>query len=232
MSVDRVLRHGGSRFFLGLARAALRIDWLYQSFTAHQHQKGHTVPKQVSPLDADDITESTRKKCHGSTLRELHCLRTALRESIRYQAKSEQNVRQDLIPRVRHGEAALCTPAALRRERIYRDQAIPLDLPERVPWDPPIKKNFLKTTEHGTTTSLIHVLLLGLGPYHRAHSFSWLWSIMQVHEVGACSWKPAMLAASTKQRLESLIHAVSGALAALYVSFLPRLKRLPLSTKL
>ncbi len=37
-------------------------------------------------------------------------LRTALCESIRYQAKSEQNVRQDLIPRVRHGEAALCIP--------------------------------------------------------------------------------------------------------------------------
>ncbi len=39
--------------------------WLIisQSFTAHQHQKGHTVPKQVSPLDDDDdITESTRKK--------------------------------------------------------------------------------------------------------------------------------------------------------------------------
>ncbi len=30
--------------------------------------------------------------------------RTALCESICYQAKSEQNVRQDLIPRVRHGE--------------------------------------------------------------------------------------------------------------------------------
>ncbi len=45
------------------------IDWLYQSFTAHQHQKGHTVPKQVSPLDDDDdITESTRKKCYGSTV--------------------------------------------------------------------------------------------------------------------------------------------------------------------
>ena len=31
---------------------------------AHQYQKGHTVPKQVSPLDDDDddITESTRKK--------------------------------------------------------------------------------------------------------------------------------------------------------------------------
>ncbi len=41
-------------------------------------------------------------------------LSTALCESIRYQAKSEQNVRQDipqdLIPRVGHGEAALSTP--------------------------------------------------------------------------------------------------------------------------
>ncbi len=37
-------------------------------------------------------------------------LSTALCESIRYQAKSEQNVRQDLIPRVRHGEAALMHP--------------------------------------------------------------------------------------------------------------------------
>ncbi len=36
-----------------------------------------------------------------------HSLRTALCESIRYQATSEQSVQQDLIPRVRHGEAAL-----------------------------------------------------------------------------------------------------------------------------
>ncbi len=41
-----------------------------------------------------------------------YSLRTALCESICYQAKSEQNVRQDLIPRVRHGEAALYTPQA------------------------------------------------------------------------------------------------------------------------
>ncbi len=34
-----------------------------------------------------------------------YSLRTALCVSIRYQAKAEQNVRQDLIPRVRHGEA-------------------------------------------------------------------------------------------------------------------------------
>ncbi len=92
----------------GILHEVRMCDWLYQSFMAHQHQKGHTVPKQVSLLDDDDdITESTRKKCHGSTVWELHCLRTALSESIHYQAKSEQNVRQDLIPRVRHGEAAL-----------------------------------------------------------------------------------------------------------------------------
>ncbi len=50
---------------LSLLNSTWLIDWLYQSFTAHQHQKGHTVPKQVSPLDDDDdddITESTRKK--------------------------------------------------------------------------------------------------------------------------------------------------------------------------
>ncbi len=40
-----------------------------------------------------------------------YSLRTALCESIRYKAKSEQNVRQDLIPRVRHGEAALTDPS-------------------------------------------------------------------------------------------------------------------------
>ncbi len=88
------------------------IDWLYQSLTAHQHQKGHTVPKQVSPLDDDDdITESTRKKLWFYSL----TLRTALSKNCtvwehRYQAKSEQNVRQDLIPRARHGEAALMHP--------------------------------------------------------------------------------------------------------------------------
>ncbi len=40
-------------------------------------------------------------------------LRTALCWSFRYQAKSEQNVRQDLIPRVHHGEGALCTPQCI-----------------------------------------------------------------------------------------------------------------------
>ncbi len=39
-----------------------------------------------------------------------HTLRTALCKSICYQAKSEQNVRQDPIPSVRHGETALMHP--------------------------------------------------------------------------------------------------------------------------
>ncbi len=39
-----------------------------------------------------------------------YSLSTALCESIHYQAKSEQKVRQDQIPRVGHGEAAVSTP--------------------------------------------------------------------------------------------------------------------------
>ncbi len=39
-----------------------------------------------------------------------YSLSTALCESIRYQAKSEQKVRQDPITKVRHREAALCIP--------------------------------------------------------------------------------------------------------------------------
>ncbi len=70
--------------------------WWYHSLTARQHQKGHTVPKQVIMI-ATSIQVAT-------------VLRTALCESIRYQVKSEQNVRQDPIPRVRHGEAALMHP--------------------------------------------------------------------------------------------------------------------------
>ncbi len=53
-------------------------EW-YQSLTAHQHQKGHTVPKQVIMI-ATSIQVTT--------------VSTALCESIRYQAKSEQNVWQ------------------------------------------------------------------------------------------------------------------------------------------
>ncbi len=42
-----------------------------------------------------------------------YSLSTALCESIRYQAKPEQNVRQDPTPRMRHGEAALMHPSIL-----------------------------------------------------------------------------------------------------------------------
>ncbi len=68
------------------------VSECYQSLTAHQHQRGHTVPKQVGDNDCN-INSS-----HYS-------LSTALCESIRYQAKSEHNVRQDLIPRVGHSNA-------------------------------------------------------------------------------------------------------------------------------
>ncbi len=71
------------------------VSECYQSLTAHQHQKGHTVPTG----DNDCNVNSSH-----------YSLSTALCESIRYQAQSEQNVRQDLIPRVGHGEAALSTP--------------------------------------------------------------------------------------------------------------------------
>ncbi len=61
---------------------------------------------------------STPKGSYRAKTRDNDCnvnsshysLSTALCERIRYQAKSEQNVRQDLIPRVGHGEAALSTP--------------------------------------------------------------------------------------------------------------------------
>ncbi len=92
------------------------IDWLIISkFYGTSTPKGHTVPKQVSPLDDDDdITEPSRKK-----MLQFYSLRTALCESIRYQAKSEQNVRQDLVPRVSHVEAALCTPEYPAKTSMY-----------------------------------------------------------------------------------------------------------------
>ncbi len=52
------------------------VSECYQSLTAHQHQKGHTMPKQV-------ITIAT-------SIQVFTVLSTALCESIRYQAKSEQ----------------------------------------------------------------------------------------------------------------------------------------------
>ncbi len=74
------------------------LRWWYHSLTAHQHQK---VPYSAKTGDNDCNVNSSRYSLSRPT---------ALCESIRYQAKSEQNVRQDLIPRVRHGEAALMHP--------------------------------------------------------------------------------------------------------------------------
>ena len=53
-----------------------RIDWLIISkFNGTSTPKGSHSAKTC---------QSTRKKCHGSTVWELHCLRTALCESIRH----------------------------------------------------------------------------------------------------------------------------------------------------
>ncbi len=71
-------------FLLGLT-AGKGVYECYQSLTAHQHQKGHTVPKQVITIC------NVNSSCYS--------LSTALCESVCYQAMSEQNVRQDLIPR-------------------------------------------------------------------------------------------------------------------------------------
>ncbi len=67
--------------------------WWYHSLTAHQHQMGHTVPKQVIMI--------------ATLIQVATVLRIALCESIRYQAKSEQNVRQDHAT----GKLLSCTPA-------------------------------------------------------------------------------------------------------------------------
>ncbi len=63
---------------------------------------GTSTPKESYSAKTGD------NDCNVNSIR--YSLSTALYESIRYQAKSEQNVQQDLIPRVRHGEAALMHP--------------------------------------------------------------------------------------------------------------------------
>ncbi len=84
------------------------IDWLYPSFTAHKHQKGHTVPKQVSPLDDDDdITKSTRKKVLWSKiLLSKNC--TVWEHSLSSQVWTKCPTRPDTQGAPQ--EAALCTP--------------------------------------------------------------------------------------------------------------------------
>ncbi len=79
------------------------IDWLIIS-----KFNGTSRPKVLYSAKTGD------NDCNVNSSR--YSLRTALCGSIRYQAKSEQNVRQDLIPRVRHGEAALMLPARLSNQ--------------------------------------------------------------------------------------------------------------------
>ncbi len=54
-------------------RKCMRWLWWYHSLTAHQHQKGHTVPKQVMIATSIQV----------ATVYELHCVRAfAIRPSL------------------------------------------------------------------------------------------------------------------------------------------------------
>ncbi len=75
-------------------RACVVSEWVLSKFN------GTSTPKRSYRAKTGD-NDYNVNSIHYS-------LSTALCESIRYQAKSEQNVWQDLIPRVGHGEAALC----------------------------------------------------------------------------------------------------------------------------
>ncbi len=66
------------------------------------HFNGTSTPKGSYHVKTGD------NDCNVNSSR--YSLRTTLCETICYQGKSEQNVRQDLIPRLRHGEAALMHP--------------------------------------------------------------------------------------------------------------------------
>ncbi len=105
----------GQKWISGDDAAATDIKWVsewYRSLTAHQHQTGHTVPKTgINCLMSLKLLQS--KNCTV--------------ESIRYQAKSEQNVRQDLIPRVRHRRRLLsCIPTYSWPELLFYIVAIML----------------------------------------------------------------------------------------------------------
>ena len=75
--------------------------WLYSEWVLSKFN-GTSTPKGSYRAKTDD-NDCNVNSSHYS-------LSTALCESIRYQVKAEQNVRQDLILRVGHGEAALSTP--------------------------------------------------------------------------------------------------------------------------
>ncbi len=74
----------------------LMNEWMISKFN------GTSTPKGSYSAKTGD------NDCNVNSIR--YSLRTALCESIRYQAKSEQNVRQDLIHRERHMEVALMNP--------------------------------------------------------------------------------------------------------------------------
>ena len=74
----------------------------------------HRVKKMISQFNGTSTTRGSYSATTGdndcNVNSSRYSLRTALCESIWDQAKSEQNVRQDLISRVRYGEIALMHP--------------------------------------------------------------------------------------------------------------------------
>ncbi len=80
---------------------------------------GTSTPKGSYSAKAGVNCTMSLYRVHWKRMLCFYSLRTALCESIRYQAKSEPNVRQDLIPRVRHGEAALVQPSSLGKLFTY-----------------------------------------------------------------------------------------------------------------
>ncbi len=76
-----------------------KTDWLFDYITVQQHiNTKRVIPHQNRWLWLQRQFKSLQSK---------NCI---VWEHDRYQAKSEQNFWQDLIPRVRHGEAALMHP--------------------------------------------------------------------------------------------------------------------------
>ncbi len=59
-SVSSTSRYIQSSSYILLKRIYRLINWLYQGLTAHQHQKGHIVPKRVSPLEKNVMVLQTK----------------------------------------------------------------------------------------------------------------------------------------------------------------------------
>ncbi len=119
-------------------------EWVLSKFNGTSTPKGSYRAKRG---DNDCNVNSSR-----------YSLKTALCESIRYQTKSEQNVRQDPIPRVRHGEAALCTPNNSRDwERNFTEWGNPPLLCQKFIGDflpPPVIQISSKLSHHTLWISL------------------------------------------------------------------------------